>query len=125
MMSRTLNRRTSRSRVAGTGIWWGFLGTLGLATAVTVLIVQNDETTRFEWLWFDFTASLGVMMLLTALAAVVATTVGGLVWRHRRRTALKVFADDGGDHGAAAQVAAEPAPRSGVEEAGRRRRTGS
>jgi uncharacterized integral membrane protein len=72
----------------GTGVAWSFVAAVVALVAVVILIVQNDQSVRFEWLWIDFTASLAVMMLLTVLVTVLATSAAGLVWRHRRRREL-------------------------------------
>jgi uncharacterized integral membrane protein len=107
MMSRTPSKGKTPTRVVGAGIWWGFLGVLLVAAAIAVLILQNDQTTHFEWLWFDFSASFGMMLFLTALATVIVTSIGGLVWRHRRRRQLELL----GRHGATPRKgAAEPNP---------------
>lgn len=45
---------------------------LVLAMLMLVFVLQNDESQRFEFLWFDFELPTGVAMLLAAI-------VGGLV----------------------------------------------
>ena len=78
----------------GTGIHWSYVVTAVIGAALLALILQNSHDVHFEWLWLDFQASLGVMLLLTAFFTMIATSLAGLLWRARRRRAL----DDHGDH---------------------------
>lgn len=78
----------------GTGISWPYVVTAVIGGALLALILQNSHAVHFEWLWLDFQASLGVMLLLTAFFTMIATSLAGLLWRVRRRRAL----DDQADH---------------------------
>jgi uncharacterized integral membrane protein len=70
-----------------------------VAMAAALLIIQNGQTARINWLWFDFTARLWVVLLTTLIA-------GALVWetirlfarrtrrlRRERREALAALRD--------------------------------
>src|SRR3954471_13530402 len=78
-----------RSRVyRGTGITWWYVAALVLLLALVALVVQNDDRVEFEWLWFDLHASLAALLLATAVITAVIVSIGGLVWRARRRRVL-------------------------------------
>lgn len=87
-------RRSSR----GTGIRWSFVLGIVLVVALIAFIAQNDQQVEFEWLWVGFRASLAVMLLATAVVAVAATALVGLLWRTRRRHRAGHL-DDGGQRG--------------------------
>jgi uncharacterized integral membrane protein len=72
----------------GRGFWWTFAAGLVVSAAVIVAIVQNGRHVRLHYLVWDMSVSLIVVILTTALAAVLLDEIGGLVWRHRRRTRL-------------------------------------
>jgi len=44
-----------------------------LAAAAALLVIQNGESARINWLWMEFSAPLWLVLLLTLVA-------GGLVW---------------------------------------------
>jgi uncharacterized integral membrane protein len=75
--------RKGRSR--GVGVWWTFAGALVLLAALIVAVAQNSQRVRLHYLAWDARVSLIVVVLTTALAAVLIDEVGGLIWRRRRR----------------------------------------
>lgn len=78
-----------RGRVyAGTGLSWAFVAFVVLAAAVILFIVQNTDRVRVDWAIWDFEASLAGVVLVAILAAVVLTSLVGLVWRSSRRRRL-------------------------------------
>lgn len=73
--------KSSGSRPFRAGLVIGALITL----AIALLIIQNGESARLDWLTFDFEAPLWIMLLLTLGAgAVVWETVKMLCHRGRR-----------------------------------------
>jgi uncharacterized integral membrane protein len=77
-----------QARSHGRGLWWTFGAGLVLAGAVIVAIVQNGDAVRLHYLAWHVNVSLIVVVLTTALIAVVLDEVGGLIWRRRRRSRL-------------------------------------
>ena len=71
---------------------------VSVLTALLVLIVQNSQEVRFEWLWFDFHTSLAVMLLATVVVTLTSVSLGGLIWRLGRRTALEQESFRSPDH---------------------------
>lgn len=54
-----------------------------VVAAITLLfIVQNQVSTKFEFLWFEFTTGLWLMLLISVLAGAV---IGWFVARRRAR----------------------------------------
>lgn len=79
---------------------WGLLLGLALAVVAALLIIQNGESARINWLWMNFSAPLWLVLLL-------ATVSGGFIWealriavrrgravRAERRTALEGLRSD-------------------------------
>ncbi|MDP8959180.1 MAG: LapA family protein [Actinomycetota bacterium] len=78
-----------RERVfVGTGLFWGFIGLLLFAVAVVVLAAQNPQPVEFQWLRWEIRTPLVVIILATALVAIVLAELTGLAWRRRRRRIL-------------------------------------
>jgi uncharacterized integral membrane protein len=75
-------------RVHGLGLWWTITAALVAAGAVIVAIVQNGRHVRVHYLAWHIDVSLIVVVLATALAAILLDQAGGLVWRHRQRARL-------------------------------------
>ncbi|MET0804695.1 MAG: lipopolysaccharide assembly protein LapA domain-containing protein [Acidimicrobiales bacterium] len=60
---------------------------IGLAVAVLALvafIVQNTGDIRVEWLVFDVTLPLWLLLLITAVLGAVVANLGGWLARRRR-----------------------------------------
>ena len=76
---------TGRTRLRGLGVWWTFAGGLVVLAAVIVAVAQNSRHVRLHYLAWHTNVSLIVIMLTTALVAVLLDEVGGLIWRRRRR----------------------------------------
>ena len=53
--------------------------------ALVLLVVQNHDDVSFEWLVFDMTAPLWVLILVPAVAGAAVNEVFGFVRRRRRR----------------------------------------
>ena len=66
-----------------------------ITVAIALLIVQNGESAQLNWLTFDFSAPLWIMLMLTLLAGAVVWETTRALWRrgHRlraeRRNALR------------------------------------
>ena len=69
----------------GLGVWWTFAGALVVLGAAIVAVAQNSQRVRLHYLAWNASVSLIVVVLTTALAAVLVDEVGGLIWRRRRR----------------------------------------
>lgn len=68
-----------------TGIAWGFVAVLILATLVAVFIVQNNEPIAVEFFWFDFAMSIWIVVLAIVLITLIVDQVISLFYRRRRR----------------------------------------
>lgn len=61
-----------------------------LAIATTLLIVQNSESADLDWLWFNFTAPLWLLLFLSALSGAILSRLIPPIWRRvRSRTATR------------------------------------
>ena len=56
-----------------------------LAVAVLLLVFQNTRKARVEWLFFEWTAQLWVVLLVTSVIGIVAAELIGRAIRRRRR----------------------------------------
>jgi uncharacterized integral membrane protein len=77
-----------RARLHGLGWWWTFAVALVLGGVVIVAIAQNSHTVRVHYVVWQTRVSLIVVVLTTALAAILLDEVGGLIWRRRRRARI-------------------------------------
>ena len=72
----------------------GLSGTLVIGVVlmllVTVLAVQNTDSTRLEFLTWETSLPLVGLLLAAVLVGVVFDEVAGWLWRHRRRRQLAV-----------------------------------
>lgn len=60
-----------------------------LATlALVVLVWQNQDPVPLRWLWIDTEVPLFLIVLVTALVAVLLDELVGFIWRARRRRRL-------------------------------------
>jgi len=59
-----------------------------LGGAVIVAIAQNSHAVRVHYIVWHSSVSLIVVVLATALAAILLDEAGGLIWRRRRRARL-------------------------------------
>ena len=72
----------------GTGFYWPAMAGTLLSIVILVLIFQNTDSVKLEWLWFDIEAPLVVIVLVTALTTGLLTELFGWLWRRRRRRML-------------------------------------
>ena len=63
--------------------WGGIVATVGLSLVV-VFAVQNTETVAIEFLLMSGTSPLSIVILVSAVASAVFTTLGGVFYRRRR-----------------------------------------
>lgn len=73
--------RTRPERAFNVGATLGLV----LATATFVFLVQNRRSTRFDWLWFDFTLPLWVALVGALVVGALLVVAGLAVHRRRRR----------------------------------------
>jgi uncharacterized integral membrane protein len=60
-----------------------------ITLAVVLLVVQNTESARLDWLFFHFNAQLWFILVLTAVAGAVAWELTRASLRHGRRLRLQ------------------------------------
>ncbi len=75
-------------RGRGPGFAFAFLGAVLFAVALIALVWQNQAPVPLEWLWVETEVPLFVIVLATALIAILLDELVGLVWRARRRRRL-------------------------------------
>lgn len=63
----------------------GLVAAALLVAALVFFVVQNGDDVAFEWLVFDMTGPLWVVILVAAVAGAVLNEVFGFVRRRRRR----------------------------------------
>lgn len=83
--------RTPRARRFGAGLSAGLvLGAL-VAVAAVLLVLQNDQQVRFEWLMFDFDAPLWLILAASLVAGGLITelVVTAVRLRHHRAPARR------------------------------------
>ncbi|MGH9184414.1 MAG: lipopolysaccharide assembly protein LapA domain-containing protein [Acidimicrobiales bacterium] len=56
-----------------------------LAIAVLIFVFQNTRKVRVEWLVFEGTAQLWIVLLLTAVVGIVAAELFSFALRRRRK----------------------------------------
>ncbi len=56
-----------------------------LVVALAAFVVQNGESTAVTWLWFDSSAPLFVVIVVSAVAGAVLSELVGWMLRRRRR----------------------------------------
>ena len=67
------------------GIRWGLIVAVILGAALVALAIQNTDSVPVEWLFFDVDTPLVLLLLITAVAAVLLSEALGYIWRRRRR----------------------------------------
>lgn len=67
------------------GIAWGAILLVIWAVVLIVFSVQNAESVTVEFLSWDFDLSIAVLVMLTALATLIISTLSSAVYRRRRR----------------------------------------
>jgi uncharacterized integral membrane protein len=84
------NRRIDRPPGAarGLGLWWTFAAALVVAAALIIAIAQNGAQVRVHYVVWQARVPLIVIVLTTALVALLLDEAGGLIWRSRRRAKL-------------------------------------
>ena len=70
------------------GWWWTFAAALVLGGFALVAIAQNSHAVRVHYIVWQSRVSLVVIVLTTALVAILLDEAGGLIWRRRRRARL-------------------------------------
>jgi uncharacterized integral membrane protein len=80
--------RQRSGSLRGLGLWWTFAAALVLGVAIIIAIAQNSRSVRVHYIVWDSSVSLIVVVLATALAAILLDQAGGLIWRRRRRARI-------------------------------------
>lgn len=71
-------------------IRWGLIGAIILLTAILILSIQNTQAVEVHFLgWSSEEIPLSVVILATALGAVLLDELFGIAWRVRRRRRAK------------------------------------
>ncbi len=71
--------KTDKSRVSA-----GLVGMLVLAAVLLIFIFQNTQDVKVDWLIFDATSPLWLLLLVTAIAGALLAEVAGWLLRRRR-----------------------------------------
>jgi uncharacterized integral membrane protein len=56
-----------------------------VAVAAAVFVIQNNQSTQFDWLWFDFELPLWTALLGAMAVGVVLVVIGFVVHERRQR----------------------------------------
>ena len=75
-------------RRSGSDFSWSLAVFLLIGLGFVVFAVQNARDVEVEFFRWNFTVSLPLLLVVTALIAVIADEVIGLIRRRRRRTRL-------------------------------------
>jgi len=73
---------------AGTGISWAFIFGVLLTVAVIVLAVQNTDAVPVTLYFWETSAPLIIVMVVTGLAAILIDELIGMIIRRRKRKVL-------------------------------------
>ena len=77
----------------GSGFRWSMLFGALLLAVVIILVFQNTQTTRFDFLQWSIEAPLAALLLGTTLIAVIIDEIVGYVIRIRRRRVKRQLAE--------------------------------
>lgn len=78
-------RLTSKPpQYAGAGVAGGVLALLLMAAVILIVVPQNAERVKFDFLWWSVVVPLAVALLATGLATVATDQLIGVIWRRRR-----------------------------------------
>ena len=75
----------SEKRKSDSDFSWSLAGFLLIGLGFVAFAIQNAIDVPVEFLMFDFTVSLPLLLVVTALIAVIADEIVGLTGRRRRR----------------------------------------
>ncbi len=83
-------RRVPRERVfVGTGLFWGLIVGVALAIGVIIAAAQNTGNTTINFLGWEFTTPLIVLILGAMLIGVVLDEIFGIIYRSRKRRTMR------------------------------------
>jgi uncharacterized integral membrane protein len=77
----------------GSGFRWSYLFGIVLTLVVMILVFQNFQATDFSFLTWTISAPLAVIIIGTALIAVIVDEIVGVIWRARRRKLMRQKAE--------------------------------
>lgn len=78
-------RTEAQKEYRGVGIMWSGVAIVALIAVVLIAAIQNTQNVEFDFLWFDASLPLILILGITFGIALVASETVGFVWRHRRR----------------------------------------
>jgi uncharacterized integral membrane protein len=78
----------ARREFRGTGLYWSLVLSLIVAVAILIGIIQNLQSVQLNYLVWNLSTPLIVVLLVTIFASVLLTALVGVAWRHRRRRQL-------------------------------------
>lgn len=73
---------------AGTGISWAFIFGVLLTVAIIVLAIQNTESVPVTLYFWETSAPLIIVMVVTGLVAILIDELIGMIIRRRKRKVL-------------------------------------
>lgn len=77
----------------GSGFRWSMLFGALLVAVIIIMVVQNTQTTKFDFLQWSIEAPLAALLLGTTLIAVIIDEIVGYVIRMRRRRIKRQLAE--------------------------------
>ena len=81
---------TPKKTVKTERVRWGLLGFLILLVLIMIVALQNSQTTELRFLaWSTPEVPLSVIILGTAVVAIILDELAGIAWRLRRRRRRK------------------------------------
>jgi uncharacterized integral membrane protein len=83
--ARSERTRHGVRRFRGADISAGMIVLLVVAFAAVMVVAQNTERVKFDFLWWSGDVPLAVLILVVALVTLLAGQLIGGVWRRRRR----------------------------------------
>jgi uncharacterized integral membrane protein len=73
------------TREARAGVPWGAILLLIWAVALIIFSVQNAESATVEFLAWDWSMPVALLVMISALVTLFVTAIGAAVYRRRRR----------------------------------------
>ena len=82
-----------RVTYAGSGITGGLVLLMLLGFAAIMLVAQNTDDVRFDFLWWSATLPLAVLLLAAAFLVIALDQIVGAIWRSKRRRMLQLTSE--------------------------------
>lgn len=68
---------------------WGAIALGVVLVAFIIVVIQNSDNVAFQFLWFDVSTPLSLIVAVTVAASLVLGEAIGFVWRRRRRSRMQ------------------------------------